>query len=179
MAIGKPRGKREMLPVFVYDPVVRRKRYVGSFPTLEEARAAESEFHAAFTGNGETELRRCPGCRKYFRPVDEWQRRCSARCEANIKQRERRRQSRRDDDHWLYSAYDANGVLLYVGITSTGLRRHREHGREQAWWPEVARIDVEHFATRAEVLKAESERIASLQPPYNTLGKPARSDQLG
>lgn len=45
MAIGKPRGKDGRLPVYVYDPAVKRKRYVGSAATLREARLLESKKH--------------------------------------------------------------------------------------------------------------------------------------
>lgn len=41
--IGKPRGKQGLLPVFVYDPAIKRKRYVGQRPTERQARLLEAE----------------------------------------------------------------------------------------------------------------------------------------
>jgi hypothetical protein len=41
MAIGSPRGKNGMRPVYCYDPTAGRKLYVGSAATLEEAQRLE------------------------------------------------------------------------------------------------------------------------------------------
>lgn len=168
MAIGKPRGKNGAIPLYVYDPLLKRKVYKGSYATPEEARDAQAEFQKALRGD-ESTVRRCPGCRKMFRPFDEWQKRCSERCEANVKQRTRRKAQRREDDHWVYTCLNADMEVIYVGVTSTGLRRHREHGRDSAWWPDVAFIRVQHFATREDALKAELEGIQRHRPVHNTL----------
>lgn len=48
MARGKPRGKQGAIPVYVYDPRVKRKRYIGSFATQELADAAERDAKAGF-----------------------------------------------------------------------------------------------------------------------------------
>ena len=165
MAVGKRPGGTFF--VMVYDPAVRRKVYMGSYGTEAEARAVED---ACRKGLDKSTLRRCPGCRKLFRPDDEWQKRCSLRCEQNVKRRQRRRAERRTDDHWVYTALGADCEVVYVGVTSTGLRRHREHGRDMAWWPEVVWLKVDHYATREEALAAESVAIAKHQPRFNTLG---------
>ena len=174
MAVGKPRCGS--YPVYVYDPVVKRKRYVGSFASLEDARAAETETKARIA-SGVTRI--CPGCRKRFRPMDDAQRRCSHRCDLMVKSRERRKAHRREDDHWVYTCVDAAGEIIYVGVTSTGLRRHREHGRGSGWWTEVATIRVEHFPTRVEALAVEAERIERLNPDYNTIVKADDGITLG
>lgn len=153
--------------VKVYDPDLKRLRYVGRFPTEQEAR----DYFERLTADREN-ARRCPGCRKLFLPADEWQKRCSPRCEANVKKRERRVAQRRADDHWTYTCIDANGEVVYVGMTSTGIRRHREHGRDAVWWKDVAAIRIEHFATREEALRAEAEGIARHKPRFNVLLNP-------
>jgi hypothetical protein len=43
MAVGRPRGKNGAVPLYLYDPRIKRKRYVGSFSSVEEARVAESK----------------------------------------------------------------------------------------------------------------------------------------
>jgi hypothetical protein len=66
----------------------------------------------------------------------------------------------------VYRFYDAESLLLYVGVSNSPLTRWNAH-LEKTWWPEVARIAVEHFPTRAEALDAEEEAIADELPLYN------------
>jgi predicted GIY-YIG superfamily endonuclease len=75
-------------------------------------------------------------------------------------------------DHWCYRAYDADGRLLYVGISSDGLRRFKQHRRDKPWTPFVAEIRVEHFATREEAMQRERELVLAERPPYNRLVPP-------
>jgi integrase len=49
MAIGKPRGKDKMVPVFVYDPATQKKRYVGSAPNPRAARLLEAKKKVEFS----------------------------------------------------------------------------------------------------------------------------------
>lgn len=70
-------------------------------------------------------------------------------------------------DHWLYWFYDAEGLLLYVGITNTGVRRMEQHGADKEWWPQVATINVNHFRTRDEAEAAEVEAIRAHLPVHN------------
>lgn len=72
-------------------------------------------------------------------------------------------------DHWLYWLYDVDDRLLYVGITNSGVKRMEQHGAQKEWWPRVATIRVEHFATRAEAERAEREAIREHLPPYNVV----------
>jgi hypothetical protein len=163
--IGKQRSGS--WPVFLYDPATKKKRYVGCYPTRELAEIAEAEGKAR-TAKGTTRI--CPGCRHRFFPIDDTQKRCSPRCEQRIKKREYRRRDRREDNHWVYTCRDAGGVVIYVGITSTGFRRHKEHGRESSWWGDVRFIEVDHFATRELALDAEAKGIATYQPRCNVHG---------
>ena len=70
-------------------------------------------------------------------------------------------------DHWLYRCFNADGDLLYVGITSEGFKRFRVHGNRKEWWPEVDTIKVQHFETQADCRAEEKRLIRALQPPYN------------
>jgi predicted GIY-YIG superfamily endonuclease len=69
----------------------------------------------------------------------------------------------------LYRFYDAAGRLLYVGIAGNPGRRFNEHSRDKAWWSQVARSSMEHFATREEALWAEEVAIKVEQPAYNVV----------
>jgi|GEM_PF-6266393 len=78
------------------------------------------------------------------------------------------------EDHWLYRVFDENKELLYIGITSDGPKRFRRHGNDREWWPEVRHIEVEHFASRDEVRRAEQDAIETEHPRHNKALK--RSD---
>lgn len=66
----------------------------------------------------------------------------------------------------LYRIFDANGALLYVGISLNAARRSSDH-RAKPWWPHVARIDVEAHPTRSAALHAEADAIEAEKPRYN------------
>lgn len=68
----------------------------------------------------------------------------------------------------VYLYYDEHDILLYVGITSRGMRRQTEHNRTKAWWQYVARQEVEHYDTRPEAIAREAALIGSRTPPFNT-----------
>lgn len=67
----------------------------------------------------------------------------------------------------VYRYYDQFGVLIYVGITSRGVTRNREHNRDKAWWTYVARQEVDHLPDRAAALSHERRLIEDHRPPYN------------
>ncbi len=81
--------------------------------------------------------------------------------------------------HHLYCVYkfrDANDECVYVGQTSDLVRRIRQRHfggdgtKAKPWWPEVGRVEVEHFppgTTRREVEVYERLQIESLRPRYN------------
>lgn len=74
----------------------------------------------------------------------------------------------------LYRFFDAQGSLLYVGITSRLRIRMTEHARDYAetWWPLVASRSVEWHQTRSEAGRAERTAITTERPPYNVLHTP-------
>lgn len=67
----------------------------------------------------------------------------------------------------LYSLFDADGSLLYVGVTDRMSARFKQHAGEKDWWPQVARRTFVEYGTRAEALAAESALISSERPPCN------------
>ena len=79
----------------------------------------------------------------------------------------------------LYRAFDADGVLLYVGISSSALRRLGQHaGGPAAWWDRATRVEIEHFPTRTEASDAEQRAIADEAPLFNrtTPGRRERTE---
>jgi hypothetical protein len=74
----------------------------------------------------------------------------------------------------LYRHFDANGRLLYVGISATPLKRTDAHSRAADWFGSVARIAIEHHVTREDALSAEREAIIAERPLFNrTHNRPA------
>lgn len=67
----------------------------------------------------------------------------------------------------VYRYYDANGILIYVGITKRGTSRNFEHSSHAAWWQYVASQEVEHYETRAEAHSREVALIQRHRPPFN------------
>lgn len=82
-----------------------------------------------------------------------------------------------DEVHTLYRFFDADGDLLYVGITCDPGSRFKQHRRGKSWWHEIARIELEQFSSRVELEQAEREAIPKENPKYNiklrTGGTPA------
>jgi hypothetical protein len=66
----------------------------------------------------------------------------------------------------LYRLYDAEWVLLYVGISRNAFYRFRQHSR-RPWWPLVDWVQIFTYRDRftAEVLEAAAIRDES--PLYN------------
>lgn len=67
----------------------------------------------------------------------------------------------------VYRAFDAVGVLLYVGRTNNLPARLRAHRRERPWWAEVARWSVDVLPNDAEAATAERLAIQGEAPRYN------------
>lgn len=68
----------------------------------------------------------------------------------------------------LYRFFDENDTLLYVGISSRGPQRWKEHSVNRPWWHKVAKSTIEHYETRGTALQAEREAILAERPLYNT-----------
>jgi hypothetical protein len=72
----------------------------------------------------------------------------------------------------LYRHYDKEGTLLYVGISLNPVARLQQHRRGAHWFYDIARIDVEYFATRDDAIQAEAATIVSEHPLHNLVGIP-------
>ena len=69
----------------------------------------------------------------------------------------------------LYRYFDAEGRLLYVGISFSAIARAAQHREDKGWWQDVARMHVEHLPTRSEAVAAERQAIQSEQPLHNVM----------
>lgn len=67
----------------------------------------------------------------------------------------------------LYRFYDADGVLLYVGISKHWPERLTQHRRDKVWFDDVARVDVEYHPDRDSVERAERLAIGNERPLHN------------
>lgn len=67
----------------------------------------------------------------------------------------------------VYQLRSETGELLYVGYSRWLKRRIGTHRREKAWWPEVADVASEEFATEEEARLREKELWRGVRPKYN------------
>jgi hypothetical protein len=70
----------------------------------------------------------------------------------------------------LYRHWDANGQLLYVGISVNPFDRTKDHRHSANWFYEVATITVEFFETTAKAAQAELSAIRTEGPKHNKSG---------
>lgn len=78
---------------------------------------------------------------------------------------------------YLYRLFDAEGRLLYVGITKQLETRMEQHAKVQHWWPLVVSRNTQPFATRVAAMEAEAAAILSENPSYNIAGRdPERAE---
>ena len=68
---------------------------------------------------------------------------------------------------FLYRFYDADGIPLYIGITSGSALRWNQHRKLSEWWPLATFVAVSRYGTWEEVGAAEKAAIRSEQPRYN------------
>jgi predicted GIY-YIG superfamily endonuclease len=78
------------------------------------------------------------------------------------------------DDHRtaLYRLFDADGALLYVGITYDTEQRFASHRNSSPWWKDVASESIEWHGSRRLALAAESAAIKAERPRHNISGSP-------
>jgi hypothetical protein len=72
----------------------------------------------------------------------------------------------------LYRFFNAEGALLYVGITKNFGQRWTNHAKSKPWWPEAQRHTAEWFDTRREAEAAEKQAVVAECPKYNLVHKP-------
>jgi hypothetical protein len=71
-----------------------------------------------------------------------------------------------DGNHYVYELYAEDGTCLYVGCSINVGTRIQVH-TSRAWWPQVARIEVNKYEGFEAGRQAEQERIQLLQPVHN------------
>jgi len=74
--------------------------------------------------------------------------------------------------HYVYRAYDDQGVLLYIGCTyqlDVRLKAHQSMSRR--WAQHMVDVQVETHPNRAEGLSAERLAISTERPLYNSDGR--------
>lgn len=67
----------------------------------------------------------------------------------------------------LYRHYDAEGQLLYVGISLSAAARLAQHARQAQWSKDIFRVDITAFPTRLHALEAERLAIQAERPLWN------------
>lgn len=68
----------------------------------------------------------------------------------------------------LYTCYDADDVLLYIGITDNLMERTYAHFKRSSWMDFAARTTYERFPTREAAEAEEEKRIVALSPLFNS-----------
>lgn len=67
----------------------------------------------------------------------------------------------------LYRHFNADGELLYAGISVSSLVRLTKHRNTADWFGEIAVVKIEHFPSRKEALVAEAKAIREEKPKHN------------
>jgi predicted GIY-YIG superfamily endonuclease len=72
----------------------------------------------------------------------------------------------------LYRFFDADGKLLYLGVSDNLAARFKWHRETQSWWGDVARKTIAWYGTRNKALAAEDYAIKTERPAHNRQGQP-------
>lgn len=72
--------------------------------------------------------------------------------------------------HAVYRALDAEGSVLYVGLSSQLWARIGKHHHAAPWWPDAVDLDWAIYPTRREAENAERRLIRQHRPPWNVAG---------
>lgn len=67
----------------------------------------------------------------------------------------------------VYRLWDAQGKLLYVGLSHSPRNRYVQHEGDKLWWPAVERRHETWYDTRKEAEAAERAAIGNEAPLYN------------
>ena len=67
----------------------------------------------------------------------------------------------------LYRHFDADGRLLYVGISLNALARLSQHSLDASWFKDIRLVTIEVFDTRLKAAAAERKAIRSERPMWN------------
>lgn len=68
--------------------------------------------------------------------------------------------------HELYRHFDADGVLLYVGISSDAVKRYSAHS-DKPWRKDVVKMTIERHSSREQLRHAERIAVFWEKPKHN------------
>lgn len=68
----------------------------------------------------------------------------------------------------LYRHFDAEGNLLYVGVSLNTVRRLSEHMGKSSWASKIVKTTVKRYKSRDGALAAEKIAVMAELPMYNT-----------
>lgn len=71
----------------------------------------------------------------------------------------------------LYRHFDAEGNLLYIGISLSALNRLSQHADNSHWFEKISNVTIQHFPNRSAALVAEALAIAKENPAFNINNK--------
>ena len=80
--------------------------------------------------------------------------------------------------HRLYRCYDADGVLLYIGVSKSWADRMYAHHLSKPWWDDVVDVRLTPV-TEADAYVWEREAIEAEQPRYNVVHNRDTTEQHG
>lgn len=72
----------------------------------------------------------------------------------------------------LYRFFDADDVLLYVGISTNAAIRSCGHRSQSSWYDQAVKMTIERCGTREAALEAEMRAIVTENPLHNKAGVP-------
>jgi len=81
-----------------------------------------------------------------------------------------------DDTTDLYRYFDADGKLLYVGISLSALNRAIQHKSSAGWWSQQRTMTRETHPTRSAAEEAERRAIATEKPIHNIVHNRHRAE---
>lgn len=87
----------------------------------------------------------------------------------------RARRPRTNKATWVYRYFDADDVLLYIGITDNLENRLDDHARSSSWMDFAVRSTLDRHERRAEAEEAEIAAIRAERPLFNL----AHNDEPG
>jgi len=67
----------------------------------------------------------------------------------------------------LYRHFNAEGTLLYVGISLRPFSRFKEHNTHSGWADQIANMTIEYFPSRMEAMAAEIKAVREEDPVHN------------
>jgi len=85
---------------------------------------------------------------------------------SDVPRKVRQKVKEKSESCQLYKQYDADGRLLYVGISNDAMIRTGQHAKAP-WAHRIARVEISTFPTRARALKAETWAIEAYRPIFN------------